>query len=83
VQRAAARAGGTAYRYSGRRLALLVPLGDEETARRVCVELTDELGGDGIGLSTNVAVWRAGDDGAAVARRAFAATDGASPVAGA
>ncbi len=76
LQRASARAGGTPCRYSGRRLALVIPLVDEEVARQVGVEVCHELGSNGLRPRAGAAGWRPGDAGADVARRALFAADG-------
>ena len=75
-QRASARAGGTPCRYSGRRLALVIPLVDEEVARRVGVGLCEELGSNGLRPRAGAAGWRRGEAGSDVARRALYAADG-------
>ena len=76
LQRASARAGGTPCRYSGRRLGLVIPLVDEEVARRVGVELCKELGPNGLRPRTGAASWSPGEAGADVARRALYAAEG-------
>ena len=73
VQRAAVRCGGTACRYSGRRLAL-VTMGDDRTAEECAGEITTEIGGAAaVRLAT--AVWREGESGDEVIARARAALD--------
>jgi HD-GYP domain-containing protein (c-di-GMP phosphodiesterase class II) len=68
VQRAAARCGGTACRFSGRRIALIAP-GDDQTADDCAGEIATELG-DGPSIRVVSAVWRPGETGADVIRRA-------------
>ena len=70
VERIAARAGGTAARESGRRIALVVPGADEEIARKLCEELASQL--DGQGVAAGCAAWRKGDSGDDVLARATA-----------
>jgi diguanylate cyclase (GGDEF)-like protein len=74
---AAIRAGGTACRYSGRRLALVLPVVDELAAARLGTELSDELDRAGITARTGAAGWREGETGADVAARALLALDAA------
>jgi len=76
LQRASVRAGGTPCRYSGRRLALVIPLVDEEVARRVGAQICHELGSNGLRPRAGSAGWRPGEAGADVARRALYAADG-------
>ncbi|HEX2111955.1 MAG TPA: HD domain-containing phosphohydrolase [Gaiellaceae bacterium] len=71
VQRAAVRCGGTACRYSGRRIALLAP-GDEQAADECAGEIANELAG-GPRIRVATAVWRPGSTGEDVLRRARAA----------
>ena len=68
VQRAAARCGGTAYRYDGSRLAVLAP-GDERAGEECATDVASELA---VGPSVRVAVgsWQPGDSGADVVERA-------------
>jgi diguanylate cyclase (GGDEF)-like protein len=70
VQDAAARCDGTPARYSGRRLALLVPRGDEHGAQRLAGELVSHIEGQGRRVSCSTAVWESGDSGSDVVRRA-------------
>jgi diguanylate cyclase len=60
AQRAAARFGGTAYRASGRRLAILAPLDGPEAATELLNELMTEFAG-GSAVRTSMAVWREDD----------------------
>jgi diguanylate cyclase (GGDEF)-like protein len=76
VQRAAVRCGGTACRYSGRRIALLAP-GDDHTADECAGEIANELAA-GPSVRVASAVWRPGETGDDVLRRARAAL--AAPV---
>ena len=71
VQRAAARVGGTSGRYGGRRLGLLVPETDEESAAKLAGEIVEDLH-DGPRVRTGTAAWRPGDDGDSVIVRARA-----------
>ncbi len=73
AERAATRAGGTACRYSGRRITLVLPLVDEEGARRLAGEVSTELQEEKIGVRTGTAAWRAGEAGHDVAARALGA----------
>jgi HD-GYP domain-containing protein (c-di-GMP phosphodiesterase class II) len=70
VQRAAMRCGGTACRYSGRRIALLAP-GDEQAAEECAGEVTADLA-DGPSVRVVSAVWRQGESGDDVIARARA-----------
>jgi diguanylate cyclase (GGDEF)-like protein len=60
AQRVAARVGGTAYRASGRRLAVLAPLDGADAAPRLLTELMTEFAG-GSAVRTSMAVWSPGD----------------------
>jgi HD-GYP domain-containing protein (c-di-GMP phosphodiesterase class II) len=60
AQRAAARFGGTAYRASGRRLAILAPVDGREAAGELVNELMIEFVG-GSAVRTSRAVWAEGD----------------------
>ncbi len=71
VQRVAARAGGTACRHGGRRLALVAPNADERQTRRLAAEVAEELAG-GPPVRFGSAAWRPGDDGESVVVRAGA-----------
>jgi diguanylate cyclase (GGDEF)-like protein len=70
VQDAAARCEGTAARYSGRRLALLVPGGDQQSAQELAGELVSRIEGQGRRVRSGVAVWEPGDSGGDVVGRA-------------
>lgn len=61
VQRAAARCGGYACRYSGRRISLIVPRGDGRAATGIGREIVAELDGSP-STRVGVAEWRPGDD---------------------
>jgi diguanylate cyclase (GGDEF)-like protein len=69
AQRTAARFGGTAYRASGRRLAILAPLTKAEAASDVINELMTEFAG-GSSVRTAMAVWDQGDHAVDVLGRA-------------
>jgi diguanylate cyclase (GGDEF)-like protein len=69
VQRAAARCGGTACRYGGRRLGITAPEADELIAGRLAAELKADLSGSQV-VSTAVAAWEPGDTGDDVVERA-------------
>ena len=71
AQRTAARFGGTAYRASGRRLAILAPLADAGVAGDVLNHLMIEFAG-GSSVRTATAVWSPGDHTADVLGRARA-----------
>ena len=70
LQRAADRAGGTACRHGGRRLALIVPEVAEEGGKALARDLDVELNADGPAVTTASAAWRMGDTGADVVDRA-------------
>jgi diguanylate cyclase (GGDEF)-like protein len=70
VQDAAARCDGTAARYSGRRLALLVPRGDHQGAQELAAELVTQIEGRGRRVRSSIAVWEPSDSGAEVVGRA-------------
>jgi HD-GYP domain-containing protein (c-di-GMP phosphodiesterase class II)/GGDEF domain-containing protein len=72
AQRAAQRLGGTVYRDSGRRFAVLVPAPDGTAAPDVAAELHTEFA-VGPGVRLGVAPWQPGDSGEDVVRRARAA----------
>ncbi len=57
----AARVNGSAYRYGGRRLALLVPAATEHEATALGRELERELEAAGLCVRTAAAQWRDGD----------------------
>jgi diguanylate cyclase (GGDEF)-like protein len=70
LQEAAARCDGTAARYSGRRLALLMPRADEAAARELAGEVVGQIEDQGRRVTCSLAVWEAGDSGAEVIGRA-------------
>jgi hypothetical protein len=59
---------------SGSRLALIVPDADEPSAKRLAIEVTDELR-DRFGARTAATSWRPDDTGEAVIYRARAGLD--------
>jgi diguanylate cyclase (GGDEF)-like protein len=63
VQRVAVHCGGTAARFSGRTLALLVPDGDAAQAELLADQLRGELGDDAPTARVSVAAWEPGDTG--------------------
>jgi diguanylate cyclase (GGDEF)-like protein len=69
VQSSAVRCGGTACRYSGRRLAMVVPGVDQAKADEVAAELIAAFA-DGPRAAVGAAAWREGDSGADVVARA-------------
>nr|MBA3364478.1 HD domain-containing protein [Actinomycetota bacterium] len=69
VQREAARRGGSAYRYSGARLALILPGADDVEARHVASSLAAELY-DEPSVRCGVGAWRTADTGQDVVDRA-------------
>jgi len=73
TQRAAARTGGTAFRMSGRRLALLIPGGEDGVPPETLLEevRTEFLAGPTVRFT--MAEWRPGEPGAEVLERARAA----------
>jgi diguanylate cyclase (GGDEF)-like protein len=70
VQRVAAAYGGTACRYGGNRLAVIIPASDEPSAERLATEVAAELGDGGFAAQTASASWRPEDTGTAVIARA-------------
>ena len=70
ASRVAARCGGTACRYGGRRLAVLAPATTEEAAAALGRDLELELNGGGPAVRAAAAAWRPGDPPAAVIARA-------------
>lgn len=68
VQQAAARHGGTACRYGGHRLGLILPDTDERAAGLIADELLVDLR-DGPSVRVAAVTWRPGDDGEAVIAR--------------
>jgi diguanylate cyclase (GGDEF)-like protein len=71
VERVAAREGGVACRYSGRRLALVLP--SREPALWLSAQVAAELKSEGLRARTGAATWQAGDSGRDVIGRARAA----------
>ena len=71
VQDAAARSGGPAARYAGRRLGLISPDTDEPAAERLADGILAELDGGPV-VRAGFACWRPGDDGDAVVVRSLA-----------
>ena len=69
MQAAAARCDGTPCRYSGRRLALLMPRAGEQQAQRMAADLTSQLQAQGRRVRTSLAVWERGDSGGEVLGR--------------
>jgi diguanylate cyclase (GGDEF)-like protein len=69
LQRAAVRCGGTACRFSGRRLALVCPDCDDATAQRIGAELAEALAA-GPRAAIGVAAAQPGDQGVDVVARA-------------
>ena len=70
VQRAASRSGGVACRHSGRRLALLVPDADADSADALAREIVLDLAERRPSVVVAVAAWEAGDTGEHVVARA-------------
>ncbi|MEJ7790333.1 MAG: HD domain-containing phosphohydrolase, partial [Thermoleophilaceae bacterium] len=70
VQRTASRCGGTGCRYSGRRLALLVPETEAESAEALARELEMDLDSRSTNAATGVAAWQEGETGSEVIGRA-------------
>lgn len=70
VSRVAARCGGTACRYGGRRLAVLAPATTEEAAAALGRDVELELAGGGPAVRAAAAAWRPGDPATAVIARA-------------
>jgi HD-GYP domain-containing protein (c-di-GMP phosphodiesterase class II) len=79
VQRAAVRCGGTACRYSGRRLGLIVPGAGQEAAERVALELASDLA-DGPRVAVGAGAAHDGDRGYDVIARARLALSPGAPV---
>ena len=71
VQAAAVRAGGTAARYSGRQLALLIP-GANQASTEACADELERSLQNGPAVRTAASSWAPGDDGEAVIDRARA-----------
>ena len=70
MQRAASRCSGTACRYSGRRLALLVPETDVVGGEALARELELDLDSRSTEAATGVAAWQDGETGTEVITRA-------------
>jgi diguanylate cyclase (GGDEF)-like protein len=70
MQDAAARCDGTAARYSGRRLALLIPRGDEQSAQALAGATVSQIEDQGRRVRSSIAVWEPGDSGSEVVGRA-------------
>ena len=68
AERSSVRCGGTAARYSGRRVALIAP-GDEQTADDCAAYISSELS-DGPSVRVVAATWRPGESGDDVIARA-------------
>jgi diguanylate cyclase (GGDEF)-like protein len=81
VQRAAVMCGGTACRYSGRRLALIAPRTNADTAARLASMIAGDLQG-GARVAVGAAVWQPGDSGFDVVARARLAVAPAAVPAG-
>ena len=69
VQRYAQQQGGTAARFSGRRLCLIAPGVDAEGSERLVAQMIEEMG-EGPEVRVAVATWSRGDSGEAVLERA-------------
>ena len=78
LQRMAARAGGTAYRAGGRRLAVLAPLADGRPPEGLAADAATELAGRAATVVA-CAAWRPGDRGEDVLDRARSALRPARP----
>jgi diguanylate cyclase (GGDEF)-like protein len=70
VQDVAARLDGTPARYSGRRLAALIPLSDEQGAERLAAEMVERIEAQGRRVRSSVAAWSSADAGVEVVARA-------------
>ena len=70
LDRLAVRVGATAGRDGGARLALLAPKTDERGARELTAQVTAEMGA-ARAVRVTTAVWRSGDTGEALVRRAL------------
>ena len=81
VQRAAVLCGGTACRYSGRRLALIAPSTNADGARQLASTVAGELHG-GARVAVGAAEWQPGDSGFDVVARARLAVAPAGAPAG-
>jgi diguanylate cyclase (GGDEF)-like protein len=78
AQRAAARFGGSAYRASGRRLAILAPLDGPDAATDLLSEVMAEFAGDST-VRASMAVWSPGDRAVDLLGRARASVLRAAP----
>ena len=74
AERAAARAGGSAFRASGRRLAVVAPVRREDGLTRLVEQIQMEFAA-GPSVRTAVSVWAPGERGDEVVSRARAALD--------
>ena len=72
LQRIGARDGGTACRYGGPLLGLLVQNVEEPSVKKLAAEIVEDLGREGIPARAGSAAWRPGDDGESVIVRARA-----------
>ena len=80
AQREASRAGGTACRMSGRRIAVVVPGASEDTGWELARAVSAQVADRECETSVGAAAWQPGDSGAAVLARAEAALGaGAAP----
>lgn len=70
LQEAAAGCSGTAARYSGRRLALIVPHGGDQRAQELAADIVSRIEGQGRRVHSSIAVWEPGDSGGEVVGRA-------------
>ena len=75
VQRSASRGGGTACRYGGGCLGLVIPDTAADAAEAIARELAIELEGLGTSVRTGVAAWHVGETGVQVVGRARLALD--------
>jgi diguanylate cyclase (GGDEF)-like protein len=73
AQREASRAGGTACRMSGRRIAVVLPDASEERGWEIARAVSAQLDDAACKTSAGAAAWQPGDSGAAVLARAEAA----------
>ncbi len=78
VEAAAGRSGGTAARYGGACIALLVPGASEEIVERIAEELTHDFA-DGPSARVVTSIWREGDGGEDVIDRALRRLQAAAP----
>jgi diguanylate cyclase (GGDEF)-like protein len=69
VARAAVRCGGTAARYSGRRLGVIAPKADDKAAERIASEISADLA-EGPAVRCASSCWQAGEGGEDVIARA-------------